>query len=136
MEMKVRICFMDDARKFIIQGTGWETIIEIDVSKYSHLPPTCANTQIREEAARKGLEWFKNNPDDSLELSINLGIWEKKPDCDNANQWHSMQAHLCCFLLEHSAYMKNKKDNLLIITSSPESFFLKLHINVQIMSEN
>ena len=110
MEMKVRICFMDDVRKFIIQGTGWETIIEIDVSKYSHLPPACANTQIREEAARKGLEWFKNNPDDSLELSINIGIWEKKPDCDNANQFRSMQDHFCCFLLDRSFFLKHKKD--------------------------
>ena len=108
--MKVRICFMDDVRKFIIHGTGWETIIEIDISKYSHLPPACANTQIREEAARKGLEWFKDNPDDSLELSINIGIWEKKPDYDNANQYTSMQDHFGCYLLRHSSYLKHKKD--------------------------
>lgn len=108
--MKAQICFMDEIRKFIIQGTGWETIVEVNVSKYNHLPSPCANTQIREEAAMLGLEHFKNKADDTSSLAVLLGVWEKIPAMDSLIKFQSPANHFGCFPLEHSDLITSRRD--------------------------
>lgn len=110
MATKVQTCFMDEIRKFIIQGIDWETTVEVNVSKYSHLPPACANTQIREEAAMLGLEVFKKKTDDLSSLAILLGVWEKIPEIDSLNKFYSPLNHFGCFPLEKSVFLTSKRD--------------------------
>ena len=102
---------MADVREFVFQGVGFETLIKVDVSKYSDLPPVEANTKIREEVAKKGIEWFKNQPDDLLEVSVLLGIWEHKPEM-KAHQYYGPYGygHFGGFLLELSDYIKRRSD--------------------------
>ncbi len=72
---------MSDIREFVFQGVGFETKIKVDVSKFDHITPLAKRDRaIREEVARLGIQWFKDQPDETLELSVIAGIYEHKPD--------------------------------------------------------
>ena len=102
---------MADVREFVFQGVGFETLIKVDVSKYSDLLPAQADTRIREEVAKKGIEWFKNQPDDSLEVSILFGIYEHEPKMKPHQYFGPFgYGHFGGFLLKCSDFVKRRSD--------------------------
>ena len=101
---------MGDVREFLVKGCGWETIVELDISEFADFPPPVANRKIREEVARRGVEWFKSQPsDNNLEVSIMLDVYEHKPEM-HINDYIGPFNHFGGFLLEDSAHLKNKRD--------------------------
>ncbi len=101
---------MANIREFVFQGVGFETKIKVDVSKFDHIsPPAKRDRAIREEVARLGIEWFKGQPDETLELSVMAGIYEHKPDM-HPDEYCGPFDWFGGFLLEKCPILKRRSD--------------------------
>ena len=101
---------MANIREFVFQGVGFETKIKVDVSEFDHITPEAKRDRaLREEVARKGIQWFKEQPDESLELSVMFGIYEHKPEM-TPNDYTGPFDNFGCMLLEKSPILKRRSD--------------------------